>query len=87
MKHKEYTATHHLSPGELKFSSEMKMKQARKVSSIFMMPGIVERKPLVCPRGRQQVKVTSATYIPKHSHDNTEAPIARWRLWQAKKMG
>lgn len=77
IKHKQYTATHHFSPGEPKCSRDVKMRQARKVSSIFIMPGTVERNPLVCPHGRRRVKTTSPAYTPKHTHDTTEAPI--WR--------
>lgn len=90
MKHKEYTATHHCSPGESlnwPFSRDVKMRQARKVSSIFIMPGNVERKPLFCPLGRRRVKITSPVYTPKHTQDTTEAPIWRGQLLQLKKVG
>lgn len=53
MKHNEYTATHHRSPGVLNWllSRDVKMRQAMKVSSIFIMPGNVERNPMFCPLG------------------------------------
>lgn len=90
MKHSEYTAMHHCSPGDPEYwpvSRDMKMRQARKISSIFMMPGSVERKPLVCPLGRRRVMTTSPAYTAKHTQDTTEAPMARWQVLQVKKVG
>ncbi len=90
MKHKEYTATHHRIPGEPEYwpdSRDVKMRQARKVSSIFIMPGNVERNPMFCPLGRRRVKTTSPVYTPKHTQDTTEAPIWRWQILQVKKVG
>lgn len=89
MKHKMYTATHHCSPGELNWfaSRDVKMRQARNVSSIFNMPGNVERNPLVSPLGRRRVKATSPAYTPEHTQDTTEAPIWRSQVLQVKKVG
>lgn len=57
MKHKMYTDPHHCSPGELNWfvSRDVKMRQERNASSIFIIPGNVERNPLVCPLGRRRV--------------------------------
>ncbi|TNN80602.1 hypothetical protein EYF80_009108 [Liparis tanakae] len=62
MKHRQYTATHHCSSGEPEnwlVSRDVKMRQAKNASSIFMTPGNVERNPLFCPLGRRRVKATS----------------------------
>lgn len=89
MKHKEYTATHHRSAGEVYWSvcRDVKMRQARKVSSIFIMPGNEERNPLLCPLGRRWFRTTSPAYTPKQTQDTTEAPISRWQDLQVKNVG
>lgn len=83
IKHKEYTDTHHSSSGFLEYellSIEVKMMHAMNVSSIFIMPGNVERNPMFSPCGLILVRTTSPTYAKKHSQDSTEAPIWRWHF-------
>lgn len=77
MKHKQYTDTHHSNSG-LKYwllCMEVKMMQAMNVSSVFRIPGNVERKPMCSPCGRSLARNTSPTYTNKQTHDKTEAPI------------
>lgn len=90
MKHKENTATHHCMGGEpayCAFSMDVKIIQAMKVSRIFIMPGIVERKPLFCPVERRRVKTTSPTYKAKQTQETTVAPICCLHVPQVKKAG
>lgn len=91
-KHRENTATHHCIGGEPEYcgvSMDMKIMQAMKVSRIFIMPGNVERKPLVCPveRRRRRVRTTSPTYKAKQTQETTVAPICRLHVPQVKKAG
>lgn len=89
IKHKAYTDTHHFISWEANSpaSRDVKIRQASKVSSIFIMPGNVERNPIVSPLGRRRVKTTSPTYTPKHTQDTTDAPIWRGPPFLAKKVG
>lgn len=78
MKHREKTAMHHCRGEEPEYwpvSRDVKMRQARNVSNIFMMPGSVERKPMCSPLGRRRVNTTSPTYTANETQDTTDAPI------------